>query len=86
MFRKIEKCSPEWMFLNEFWKFRQDFYEPDSKNYKDAKNDKYYDEMIQSGSALAEKYKNEPFAKFAQNLVVAHMEDVRERCSKNVNT
>ena len=36
--KKLEKGSADWQFFQDFWKFRQEYYEPEEKD--DKKEDK----------------------------------------------
>lgn len=73
--KKFEKGSEEWQFFQEFWKFRQQYYEADN-------GEDWFTDMMHAGEEIIEKYHNTGFAKFAQNLVFSHFEDVDMRWKK----
>lgn len=70
--KKLEKGSDEWQFFQDFWKFRQQYYEEDN-------DDDWISEMMNEGEKIIEKYSNTDFANFAQSLVLRHFEDVEMR-------
>lgn len=69
---KFEKGSEEWQFFQDFWRFRQQYYEVDN-------GDDWFEEMMHAGEQIIEKYNKTQFAKFVQNLVFSHFEDVQIR-------
>lgn len=73
--KKFEKGSEEWQFFQDFWKFRQQYYEADN-------GEDWFLEMMRAGEAIIEKYHNTCFSKYAQNLVMSHFEDVQVRWEK----
>lgn len=73
--KKFEKGSEEWQFFQDFWKFRQQYYEADN-------GDDWFEELMHAGEQIIEKYYNTEFAKFAQSLVFSHFEDVETRWKK----
>ena len=73
--KKFEKGSEEWQFFQEFWKFRQQYYEADNE-------DDWFVCMMNDGEKIIEKYKNTEFSKFVQSLVFIHFEDVEMRWKK----
>lgn len=73
--KKFEKGSEEWQFFNDYYKFRQQYYEADN-------GEKWFEEMVRVGEEIIEKYHNTKFAKFVQNLVFSHFEDVETRWKK----
>lgn len=70
--KKLEKGSAEWQFFQDFWRFRQQYYEADN-------TDDWFAEMMNAGEQIIQKYKNTEFAKFAQGLIFIHFEDVEIR-------
>lgn len=70
--KKFEKGSEEWQFFQDFWRLRQQYYEADN-------GDDWFEELMHTGEIIIEKYHNTEFAKFAQNLVFSHFEDVEMR-------
>lgn len=70
--KKFDKGSEEWQFFQDFWKFRQQYYEADN-------GDDWFLEMMHAGELIIEKYQSTCFAKFTQNLVMSHFEDVQIR-------
>lgn len=77
MKKKLIKGSDEWELFQDYWKFRQEYYE--------AENQEFFDSMMQAGCELIEKYKNTEIEKYGYDLVMAHMEDVDRRWKlKNV--
>lgn len=73
--KKLEKGSDEWQFFQDFWKFRQQYYEPED-------SDEWFDEVINESGKLFNKYKNTEFKVFAKQLITAHVEDL-DRRSRN---
>lgn len=73
--KKFDKGSEEWQFFQEFWKFRQQYYEADN-------GEDWFEEMMRAGEAIIEKYYNTEFAKFVQSLIFSHFEDVETRWKK----
>ena len=73
--KKFEKGSEEWQFFNDYYKFRQQYYEADN-------GEKWFEEMVRVGEEIIEKYHNTEIAKFVQNLVFSHFEDVEMRWKK----
>lgn len=74
--KKLEKGSAEWQFFQDFWRFRQKYYEPEEP-------DEWFEEMTNKSSVLYEKYKDTDFSDFAKALIIAHIDDVDKRCSRN---
>lgn len=70
--KKFEKGSEEWQFFNDYYKFRQQFYEADNE-------EEWFRELMKSGEKLIEKYSKTNISKFAQSLVFSHFEDVERR-------
>ena len=70
--KKFEKGSEEWQFFNDYYKFRQQFYEAE-------KEEEWFQELMKSGETLIEKYSKTNISKFAQSLVFCHFEDVERR-------
>lgn len=70
--KKFEKGSEEWQFFNDYYKFRQQFYEADNE-------EEWFREFMKSGETLIEKYSKTNISKFAQSLVFSHFEDVERR-------
>ena len=73
--KKFEKGSEEWQFFNDYYKFRQQYYEADN-------GEKWFEEMVRVGEETIEKYHNTEIAKFVQSLVFSHFEDVEMRWKK----
>lgn len=71
--KKLEKGSDEWHFFQDFWKYRQQYYEPED-------SDKWFDEVINESDKLLNKYKDTGFKEFAKQLITAHVEDLDRRC------
>ena len=70
--KKFEKGSEEWQFFNDYYKFRQQFYEADN-------NEEWFQGMVNAGDELISKYANTSIAKYVQSLVLSHLEDVELR-------
>ena len=70
--KKLEKGSADWKFFQDFWKFRQEYYEPEEK-------DEWFDELIKVAELLRKKYENTEVKVLAKDLIVAHLEDVGRR-------
>lgn len=70
--KKFDKGSEEWQFFQDFWRFRQQYYEADN-------DEGWFVEMMRAGEQIIEKYHNTDFAKFAQSLVLSHFEDIQIR-------
>ena len=73
--KKFEKGSEEWQFFNDYYKFRQQYYEADN-------GEQWFEEMVRVGEEIIEKYHNTEIAKFVQSLVFSHFEDVEMRWKK----
>lgn len=77
MQKRLEKGSDEWLFFQDYYKFRQQYYEADN-------NEEWFEKLIQSADRLYKKYKNVPFAEYAKQLILAHISDVDRRTRKNI--
>ena len=73
--KKFEKGSEEWQFFNDYYKFRQQFYEADNE-------DAFFEELAKQANKLYEKYKKTEIAEYAKRLIMAHLDDVDRRCRK----
>lgn len=72
MQKRFEKGTENYELFNDFWQLRQHYYEPDN-------DDTWFQEMMDVGTRIIEKYKNTELQKLARNLVHAHYEDVEDR-------
>ena len=72
MEKKLEKGSDEWQFFQDFWKFRQQYYEPDNA-------DDWMLSCMEVGDRLIRKYENTGFAEFAKDMIFSHFNDVERR-------
>lgn len=70
--KKLEKGSAEWQFFQDFWRFRQEYYEPEE-------DDEWFEKLVNNATLLYEKYKNSDFKEFALKLIIAHVEDIDRR-------
>lgn len=70
--KKFEKGSEEWQFFNDYYKFRQQFYEAED-------NEDWFQGMVNAGDELISKYANTSIYKYVQSLVLSHLEDVELR-------
>lgn len=70
--RKFEKGSEEWQFFNDYYKFRQQYYEADD-------DEEWFEKMMEIGEMLIEKYTGTNISEYAKNLVFSHFEDVERR-------
>jgi hypothetical protein len=70
--KKFEKGSEEWQFFNDYYKFRQQFYEADNE-------DEWFQGMMEAGEVLIKKYARTNISKYVQSLVFSHFEDVERR-------
>ena len=77
MQKRLEKGSDEWLFFQDYYKFRQQYYEADN-------NEEWFEKLIQSADRLYKKYKNVSFAEYANQLILAHISDVDRRTRKNI--
>lgn len=73
--KKLEKGSEEWQFFQDFWRFRQKYYDPE-------KSDEWFEEVVAESTRLYAKYQNTDFKEFAKALIIAHMNDVDRRCTR----
>lgn len=73
--KKFEKGSEEWQFFNDYYSFRQKFYEADNE-------DTFFEELTAQANKLYEKYKKTEIAEYAKRLIMAHLDDVDRRCRK----
>lgn len=74
--KKIEKGSEEWQFFNDYYKFRQQYYEADD-------GEEWFEKMMEIGEMLIEKYADTNISEYAKNLVFSHFEDVERRYRAN---
>ena len=74
---KFEKGSEEWQFFKDYYIFRQQFYRADN-------GDSWFEEMMESGELLIEKYAKTNIPKYVQSLVFSHFEDVERRYRKEM--
>ena len=72
----ITKGSDTWNFMAEYYKFIQDYAEPED-------NDEFWENMLAAGQALSEKYQTDK--EFHDALIWAHMQKV-ERIAKQIFT
>lgn len=71
MQKRFEKGTENYELFNDYWKLRQQYYEPD--------NDEQFEELREAGERIIKKYQSTELAKLARNLVFAHFEDVEDR-------
>ena len=76
--KKFEKGSEEWQFFQDYWNFRQKYYEADN-------DDSWWDEFIRESTDLEKKYRNSEISFYANKLIVAHIDDVDRRFRKAMN-
>ena len=74
--KKLEKGTPEWQFFQDFWKFRQKYYD------SAGEPDEWYTELVNVGDTIIKKYENTEFAEFAKAVVLSHLEDIDVRVRK----
>lgn len=72
MEKKFEKGSEEWQFFQDFYRFRQKWYEADN-------DDTWFTEMMEVGEKLIEKYANTSILEFVRSMVLDHFADVERR-------
>lgn len=61
-------------------KFFRDFFEYRKKYYNvDTKNKHWWDDMVDEGMELADKYADQPFHPFAIGCIVEHQKEVSAR-------
>lgn len=70
--KKFDKGSEEWQFFNDYYKFRQQFYEADNE-------EEWFQKLMESGEELIKKYAQTNISKYVQSLVFSHFEDVERR-------
>lgn len=70
--KKLEKGSDEWMFFQEYWKFRQKYYEADDE-------EKWFENLQKEVDVIFKKYKDTSIKEYVKELLVAHMNDVDRR-------
>lgn len=68
-YKKCEKGSEEWQLFMDFWKFRQEYHDPDNE-------DEWVVEMMAAGEQIIRKYQGTDIEKFAQSLILSHEEDI----------
>lgn len=71
----IAKGSEEFQLFNDFWKFRQDYHDPEE-------SDAFWEEVTEAGRKLVEKYKGQDCHNFAQELVFSCIADLEKRVKK----
>ena len=76
MEKKIKKGSEEWQFFQDYYGFRQKYYE--------AEGDEWWQNAIRASNELYKKYENTSISEFAKNLIAKHMEDVDRRARKEM--
>mgnify|MGYP004694110065 CR=1 FL=1 len=74
--KKFEKGSEEWQFFNDYYKFRQQYYEADD-------GEEWFEKMMEIGEMLIEKYADTNISEYAKNLVFSHFDDVERRYRAN---
>lgn len=73
--KKIEKGSDEWLFFQEYFKFRTKYHDPDN-------NDAWFDELKQVATELNNKYKNTDFSDYAEDMIMSHLNDIDRKYKK----
>lgn len=74
MQKRIEKGSEEYQFFQDYWKFRQQYYQ--------AEGDSWWEDTIRAANMLYKKYEKTAIAEYAKTMISAHMEDVDRRARK----
>lgn len=67
--KKIKSGSEEWLFFQEYYRFRQQFYYADE-------DDIFYKAMLDAAESISRKYNQD---KFVRDLLTAHILDVERR-------
>lgn len=70
--KKFEKGSEEWQFFMDYYQFRQKYYYADNC-------DEWYQEMMQAGESIIDKYSGMEFSEYAKELIFDHFADVERR-------
>ncbi len=73
--KKIEKGSEEWQFFQDYYGFRQKYYEADSE-------DEWFEKLTKEVDRIFNKYKGTEIEIFVKNLLMAHVDDVDRRSRK----
>lgn len=71
MKKKLLSGTEEWQFFQDFWHFRQIYYEVESESE--------FKELMKAGENLITKYANTDFSKFARGLVFEHFGFVEQK-------
>lgn len=70
--KKFEKGSEEWQFFQDYWKFRQKYYEADNE-------DEWFETLHREADKFYKKYKETLLKEYAKELILTHMSDVDRR-------
>lgn len=73
--KKIEKGSPEFKLLTDWWSFHQKYYR--------AENDDDIDTLIFEAEEFFKKYKGTDLERLAKGLILAHQDDVGWRATND---
>lgn len=61
--KKFEKGSEEWQFFNDYYKFRQQFYEADNE-------DEWFQGMMEAGEMLIKKICTDKYIKICSKSCI----------------
>ena len=77
MKKDITKGDPEWVLMQEFFKFR--------KEYHDGEDDKWWDKAVDVAAGICEKYRGTELEDFAYSLLIGSLNDTQNRQDKKRN-
>lgn len=72
MEKKFEKGSENWQFFQDYYRFRQKYFEADNDT-------EFFEEMVLAATELRKKYENMEISEYVNQMVIAHMDDVDRR-------
>lgn len=76
---KIEKGSDEWYFFRDFYQFREEWHDPEDAH----EHPEFLDDVIHAAGELVKKYSKTAGAKFYEDMIYAHLDDLDRRAHKS---
>lgn len=72
MEKKIERGSEEWQFFQDYYNFRQKFYEPEI-------TEEWFEKLSKEADKMSKKYENTSIKEYVKSMILAHLEDIDRR-------
>ena len=72
MEKKFEKGSENWQFFQDYYRFRQKYFEADNDT-------EFFEKMVLAATELRKKYENMEISEYVNQMIIAHMDDVDRR-------